>query len=455
MKGRKLAVLLCMAALCCACGVRSKGEEGAGREEAVIKQETESSRKPDALTESEESLPVSYDGRKENRAPVPRSQGSLKTCWAFASLQALEASLRPKESLIFSADHMSRNNGFGGSQESGGEYTMSMAYLLSWRGPVLEADDPYGDGISPEGLTAVKHVKEIQIVPARDYDKIKRAVLEYGGVQSSLYTSMSDGHSYSQYYNPAASAYCYIGSKQPNHEAVIIGWDDQFSKENFPVEVNGDGAFLCTSSWGEEFGEQGCFYVSYYDSNIGMNNIVYTRTENPKPSEHIYQSDLRGWVGQIGYGADTVWICNVFTAAGNEELREAGFYATGSYTSYEIYVVTEPGTEEEIEEGNGLQGRRLAGCGSFSYAGYYTVSLDTGDSEDLRLSEGCRFAIVVRLTTPETIHPAAIEYDAKDGRTQVNLEDGEGYVSRDGRDWERTEKNQHCNLCLKAYTIDR
>ena len=37
---------------------------------------------------------------------------------------------------------------------------MSMAYLLSWKGPVLEADDPYGDGVSPAGLKAVKHVQE-------------------------------------------------------------------------------------------------------------------------------------------------------------------------------------------------------------------------------------------------------------------------------------------------------
>ena len=68
---------------------------------------------------------------------------------------------------------------------------MAMAYLTSWR-PVLEEDDPYGDGISPEGLTAVKHVQEIQILEGKNYDRIKEMVFRYGGVQSSLYMPLSN-----------------------------------------------------------------------------------------------------------------------------------------------------------------------------------------------------------------------------------------------------------------------
>ena len=47
---------------------------------------------------------------------------------------------------------MSLRNSFHFSQNAGGEYTMSMAYLLAWQGPVLEEEDPYGDGYSPDGL---------------------------------------------------------------------------------------------------------------------------------------------------------------------------------------------------------------------------------------------------------------------------------------------------------------
>ena len=45
---------------------------------------------------------------------------------------------------------------------------MSMAYLLAWQGPVLESQDPYGDGISPDGLDLCKHVQEIQVLPSKD-----------------------------------------------------------------------------------------------------------------------------------------------------------------------------------------------------------------------------------------------------------------------------------------------
>ncbi len=65
---------------------------------------------------------------------------------------ALESRVRPEWNVSFSEDHMSLRNSFHFSQNAGGEYTMSMAYLLAWQGPVLEEEDPYGDGYSPDGL---------------------------------------------------------------------------------------------------------------------------------------------------------------------------------------------------------------------------------------------------------------------------------------------------------------
>lgn len=390
-------------------------------------------------------LPESYDYRKEGRAPLVKNQGTLGTCWAFASLMALETTLLPDEALDFSEDHMSLNNGFCLTQDDGGEYTMSMAYLLSWRGPVLEKDDPYGDSYSPSGLSPAKHVQEIQILPEKDYEMIKEAVYLYGGVQSSLYTSMKDFKSRSVYYNQDNHAYCYLGTEKPNHDSVIIGWDDNYPKENFNVEVEGDGAFICVNSWGDEFGELGYFYVSYYDSNIGVQNILYSRVESPDNYDHIYQSDLRGWVGQLGYGEETAYFANVYQADGQESLEAVGFYATGPDSVYEVYVAREIGEKPDFNT------KYLIAHGSFVQTGYYTVPLD----QQIKLKEGERFAVIVKIKTPGAIHPVAIEYDAGDGRTQVNLNDGEGYISLDGKAWERAEEEQNSNICLKAYTKDR
>ena len=84
-------------------------------------------------------LPESYDYRKAGRAPQIGNQGSLGTCWAFASLTALESSLLPTDREMFAVDHMTMHNSFLLGQDEGGEYTMSMAYLLAWQGPVLES----------------------------------------------------------------------------------------------------------------------------------------------------------------------------------------------------------------------------------------------------------------------------------------------------------------------------
>lgn len=71
---------------------------------------------------------------------------------------------------------MSFHNGYNLGQMDGGEYTMSMAYLAAWKGPVLEVEDPYGDGHSPDNLKAAVHVQEMQIIGSKDYNAIKEAV---------------------------------------------------------------------------------------------------------------------------------------------------------------------------------------------------------------------------------------------------------------------------------------
>lgn len=390
-------------------------------------------------------LPYAYDYRKEGRAPAVKNQGTLGTCWAFASLTALETVLMPEEPVELSQDHMSISNSFHLSQNDGGEYTMSMAYLLAWQGPVTEEQDPYGDGKSPEGLEPIKHVQEIQILPSKDYEKIKEAVYLHGGVQSSLYTSLKNYRSRSIYYNQDHYAYCYIGTEKPNHDAVIVGWDDNYPKENFNMDLEGDGAFICVNSWGEEFGDDGYFYVSYYDTNIGIHNILYTKVEDPDNYDHIYQSDLCGWIGQLGYGEESAYFANVYQAGENEDLEAVGFYATGADTEYEVYVA------RDLDEKRDFSKRELAAKGSFANSGFYTVDLD----QRVKLEDGEEFAVIVKITTPGSVHPVAIEYDAQDNKAKVDLTDGEGYISLKGTVWERSEEKQNCNVCLKAYTSDR
>lgn len=387
-------------------------------------------------------IPTKYDLREKGRVAAVRNQGSYGTCWAFAALGALESSLLPEEECRYSADHMTLNNGFQLSQAEGGEYTMGMAYLASWKGPVYEADDPYGDGVTNESLTAVKHVQEIQVIDGKDYEKIKEAVFKYGGVQTSIYNGLRSSHSSSPYYNKETDAYCYIGTEKPNHDVIIIGWDDSYPKENFSVDLEGDGAFICQNSWGKEFGQDGVFYISYYDTNVGTHNVVYTKVEDTDNYDNIYQSDLCGWVGQLGYNKDSIYGANVYTTAQAEELVAASFYATGKDTQYELYVVRNFENESSFSE------RIPVASGTLSNAGYYTVEFNQG----IALAAGERYAIVLHIITPNSIRPMAIEYAADKATQNVILDDGESYISANGVNWKSADTVEECNLCIKAFS---
>lgn len=393
-------------------------------------------------------LPTSYDLRKRQRVPRVKDQGRYGTCWAFAALSAMESQLLPEEEQEFAPDHMVRRNSYALEEEEGGNYTMGMAYLTAWQGPVLEKDDPYGDGTSPEGLSPVKHVQEIQLIERKDFEEIKEAVFQYGGVQTSIYSDLSSSRADSPYYNSETGGYCYIGTETSNHMVLIIGWDDNYSRDNFKMELEGDGAFICQNSWGEGFGQEGIFYVSYYDVNIGSHNLVYTGIEEPDNYDHIYQSDLCGWVGQLGYSREDIYGANVYTAMSDEVLRAAGFYALGKDTEYELYVVPQFTDTESL----GPENRLLAASGKLNNPGYYTVPFD----REFPVEKGQRYGVVLYLSTPGAEKPLAIEYAADEYTATVDISDGEGYISAGGHGrWEHLEETQESNLCLKVYSDDQ
>lgn len=389
-------------------------------------------------------FPYKYCYEDIQKVPTVSNQGNLGTCWAFASLTALSSTVMPKENLVFSVDHMTLNNSFSVGQNVGGDYSMAMAYLLAWQGPVLDKDDPYGDGLTNSNLKPVKHVQEAQIIEAKDYETIKKMIFKYGGVQSSFYAySLDKNMGGTKYYNAKTNSYCYIGNNKPNHDIVIIGWDDSYPKENFNSNVENDGAFICRNSWGADFGNKGNFYVSYYDTNIGVHNVVYTKVEDVDNYDNIYQSDLCGYIGQLGYSKESSYFANVYTAKEEEELMAVGFYATGVDTEYSIYVC------EDFKDVSSLAKRsNPVMTGKVKNSGYYTIKLDN----KIKLLKDKRYAIIVRINTPNSLRPVAVEYSHNNQTTNVDISDGEGYISLKGVTWENTEQVYQCNVCLKAYT---
>lgn len=389
---------------------------------------------------TKEKLPKSFDLRKEGRVMPARSQGNFGTCWAFAALSAIESSLLPEKPETFAVDHMSMLNGFNISQNDGGDYNIALAYMSSWKGPVYEADDPYGDNVTDKSLKAVRHLQEAVNIPPKDYDSIKSMILEYGAVQSSFYSDIEVANADSEFYNAKTAGYFYGGSAQANHDVIIIGWDDNYPKENFNTSPENDGAFICQNSWGQAFGDEGCFYISYEDINIGMNNMVYTKVEPPDNYDNIYQSDELGWIGAIGYNEPFAYFANKYRAEGTQALKAVSFYATGPDTNYEIYIVDKEASPDKLDE------MRFVKSGAIDMAGYYTIPFEES------ISVSGDFAVVVKIVTQDAVHPVAIEYCGENGEFDAILDDGEGYISYNGKYWQSAEENYDCNICLKAFT---
>ncbi|MDD6327416.1 MAG: lectin like domain-containing protein [Lachnospiraceae bacterium] len=387
-------------------------------------------------------LPTAYDMRDYGRVTAVRDQGRYGTCWAFASLGALETTLLPRESNVFSTDHMTLCNSYNLDLSKGGEHTMSIAYLAAWQGPVYEKDDPYGDGQTDSSLTAVKHLEEALVINDRDFDILKSAIFRYGAIETSLYSQMEYADSVSKYYSESNAAYYYDGDAVPNHDVVVVGWDDEYPKENFTKQPEDDGAFICKNSWSEEFGEDGYFYVSYYDSNICNKSVVYTRVGEADNYDKIYQSDLLGWIGLMGFGKEEAYFSNVYQAGKGEELAAVSFYATDRNTEFEVYVV------RDFVNTASMKNREFIVSGSMKYAGYYTVDFP----EPILLGDNEKYAVIVKIKTPGAVHPIAIEYNVDERTENFDIADGEGYISLYGELWHSAEATQNCNVCLKAFT---
>ncbi|MDI9632897.1 MAG: lectin like domain-containing protein [Methanolinea sp.] len=389
-------------------------------------------------------LPARYDLRSTGKLTPVRAQGQCGACWAFSSLGSLESTELPLQEWDFSENHMKNNHGFDLSPCQGGNYLMAAAYLARWAGPVNEADDPYSESARKKAVNPPvrQHVQEITFMPSRagplDNGRLKAAILQNGAVYSSIRWERS-------YYSPEKCSYYYPGSSIQNHAVVIVGWDDDYHRENFAVTPPGDGAFIVRNSWGAEWGDGGYFYVSYYDTVIGR-ELVQFFGDDTSNYDRIYSYDPLGWVTALGTGGETLYAANVFTAAGNEELRAVSFYTPVRGTSYQVEVSLDPS--------NGPRGAssRTVAAGTITCAGYHTVPLDTPVS----LAKGEKFSVILKLSTPGYGFPLAVEYPLEGYSGRAVAHAGESYISSDGTTWiDLTKAIPNANACIKAFSVAR
>jgi uncharacterized repeat protein (TIGR01451 family) len=398
-------------------------------------------------------LPAYYDLRTLGKLTPVKDQGFSGTCWAFAVMGSLESNLLPGENWNFSENNMknllssSYPYGFDRAANDAGCWQQALAYLARYSGPVSAAQDPFDDfgTTSPTNLKTVKHVQDAIQLMARNINgqmnntSIKEAIMNYGAVYSLMDYDDS-------YLNQNTEGYYCNGTGDYNHAIDIVGWDDNYSKNNFLNGAPGNGAFIIRNSWGPEWGDNGYFYVSYYDKYLANSNdnIVFMDAENTSNYNNVYQYDPFGDVGNYGYGNGKAWFSNVFTSKGKELLKAASFYVTQPKTVYNLYVYLDP-------TGNNPRNGKLVAVsnGTLDYAGYFTVQLN----KFVTLIKNEKFSVVVKVYSPNETQPITIEYPMLDYSSKATANAGQSYISSNGISWEdMTSVISNANVCLKAFT---
>ncbi len=416
----------------------------------------------DVYASASASTPTSYDLRTLNRVTPVENQGSAGVCWTFATYGSLESYLMPGETWSFSENNIknllsSANvpKGFDRGPNDGGNFLMSTAYLARGSGPVDTRDEPYSAtssfSSSEIGLPVYKNAQNVTFLPNRngptDNLALKEAIINYGAVAATMYfdpynTTNYNQNTYSYYYNGATSS---------DHAVTIVGWVDSFSKNNFSQTPPGDGAFIIKNSWGTTSADwgnvnnnNGYFYVSYYDSNIGYDMNTLFTAENPKDYTNIYQYDPLGWTSSYGYGKPTGWGANIFTAKSDEVLKAVSFYTTDLNCNYVINIYNNTGSKPINQTGP-----VLTQSGAIPNAGYHTVPLNFG----IKLEAGQNFSVVLKLTNPNYQYPIAIETPISNYCSQATANALESFVSSDGNKWtDITTIYPNTDVCIKAFT---
>lgn len=398
-------------------------------------------------------LPARYNLAENGFVTDIKNQQDSGNCWAFAALASLETCVlkASNKTFNFSVENMKNliemYSAYGWKMETneGGYNGMPMGYLASWLGPVNATLDPFDDkGTLSPLLDSEMHIQNIYVLPARtsyiDNDAIKEAILKYGGLYASYYHSAG-------YLNSKTNAYYDPYTGNGNHAITVVGWDDNYSKNNFYTAPAGDGAFIVKNSWGSSWGDNGYFYISYYDRvlfAVNKDNQAFTYILNDTVRyTKNYQYDVAGMTDYLITGKKTVWYQNIYNATGNEAIAAVStFFNTTVDYEISIYV------------NDVLQ---LTQNGRHEGSGYYTIPL----KEYVPVTVGDIFKIVVKLANPQNGY-AAVPISEQLSTTRCYYAPGVSYFSNDGKKWtdlydysasaySHTYNSQVA--CLKAFTV--
>ena len=428
------------------------------------------------LFESEEDeLPAMFDGRVEDYASSVKNQSNTGACWAFSTTSALEyySAKILKINNVFSPRHIvyattrefldgTNEFGYNKTASSGGNFFMSSSYLVNNLGPVLESDMPFEDNEDTLNISSIQNkISQFDVnnmiinydsnfgtvCTASEIEEIKEYVYKYGAVVMSTYMSSS-----ALYYNSTTAAYYYNGSYSSNHAVTIVGWDDNYSKDNFSAynQPSSDGAWIVQNSYGTDFGDNGYYYVSYEDVRVCDIYMVITDVDEDV-EDNVYVYDNLGFNTFSGFTSSgeemkSAYAMNVFDKdSGIKEVLKEVTIGTGGVGTYKIYYTEGDGSSKTISN------MELIGSGSMDSIGYITYQLKTPITIG---SDVSKFSIAVYYEMDESTVPLVLSTSNSTFYQYITLDSGKSYVSSSGKSWSDLVDLSSYTLIasIKAYT---
>lgn len=438
------------------------------------------------VTNRKNSFEPKYDPRELGLVTAVESQGQTNTCWAFATNAAIEANLLKKgyedSSLNLSENHLAyfyynrQTDPLGYTQGdqnliptftkwymNGGTLYGTALALSTWAGvvkdttPNMENDEqgyyvPYD---VEDKSTCYKSDYVVKNVYMYDYsvNTVKQAITEHGAVACGIYID-----DYYAYFSSDGKSY-YYPYEAGNHAVTIVGWDDNYSRDNFDGAAmpRNNGAWIIKNSWGADNHEGGYMYVSYEDKSL-CEVVAYDMMSASERNANNYQYD--GTANPAySLARESIVAANVFKAkgaAGYNELLEAVSICT--YTTnvnYSVQIYTGVTSSTNPTKGKAMLSNPKSGM--LVNAGYNRIELDA----PITLEAGEKYAVVVTLSAANGGKVSlAVDSDYNDYESFTFLsheEAGQGFIKLDGTWYDYGDvytvgSNNLCNLRIKAFT---
>lgn len=396
---------------------------------------------------------------------VIKDQKLTNSCWAFAALSSLETNLalnnyknnvNTAKIYDYSERHMEyytsktfANNqenkiGYNRSVGDGGQWYIAESYLTNGSGAINESDMPFENN---ENIIDISYVQNKKVtsqvsdtIEFADYanktneekeqiiSEIKKNIQNYGSVYASLHGNSSSTTAYTCYNNDTGAKYCNDSESHPiNHAVSIIGWDDNYSIDNYPEnsKPSTKGAWIVRNSWGEKneytvselkelifntyeqqciangwnsasdipnelitqmgytiengiayvkIGDKGLIYVSYEDCNISKTLYGIIKASDTTDYENIYQYNDYYPASVLTPSKSTMMLCNVFEkkTSGKEYITQVALNCPETYTC-KVYVNPNGSSKAKTD----MQLVKLKAGDSETFdAGYHTLEFD-------------------------------------------------------------------------------